>query len=321
MNRFGFVGVREVEKHRGALSESTIARQKQEVRQISQQLHAGGFKLTELRQLRGKSIAFLLDVWAGRRSDPANDMKVRALSPGVQAVRLSTLRKLCKWGGKPGLLPKKNIKAGIEPRERVPVANVAWNLTQTDLAKVSSHHVRLVLRLQREFGLRRKEGFLLDARTAVRGEVLSLTKGTKGGKPRQVPIRTEDQRTLLAQVQAANGLTPKGTLVSGPSLKGSFDEYKNEMRRAGLFHGHGLRHAYAQERYHHLVKRLDPAGKGWLCPKAGGPGFSQLSPNDRKIDADARKALIYELGHGRVEVAAIYLGKEGADDAEAKRED
>lgn len=312
MNRLEYVAVKALHKHRGDASEATLARNKNEARQMARQLHAGGYKLTELTQLRGKSIGFLLDVWQGRRPDPTTG-RVRELSRGTQAIRLSTLRKLCKHGGKPGLVPKENKRAGLEPRERAPVENVAWRLPE-NLDKVKGANVSLVLRLQQNFGLRKKEGFLLDARKADKGSYLWLDKGTKNGKPREVPIRTEAQRRLLEDVKAANNKTPQGTLVAGASLKGAFDSYKHGMRVAGFSHGHGLRHGYAQERYHELVKIADPEGKGWLCPKAGGLATSELSEDDRAIDNAARETLAAELGHGRTAVVAVYIGKEKGDE-------
>ena len=177
-------------------------------------------------------------------------------------------------------------------------------------------NARLVLRLQEQFGVRKKEGFLLDARSADKGEHLLLDRGTKGGKVRTVAIRTIAQRRLLGEVKAANNLTPKGTLVAGASLKGSFEDYKTGMRIADLTHGHGLRHQYAQERHYQLVKHLDPKGKGFLCPKAGGPFVKQLSEADRKIDNDARLILAAELGHRRVDVVATYIGKDKPSDAQ-----
>ena len=315
MNRLEFVIVKALHKNRGKKSESTLARQKQEGRQMARQLWDGGFRITELKQLRGKSVGLLTDVWKGNKANPCTG-KVRQLSKGVQEVRMTTLRLICKLGGKPGLVPKSNKKAGLVPRERTPSVNIAWKLTPEALAKVPDSNARLVLRLQEQFGLRKKEGCLLDARSNDKGEYLLLDRGTKGGKVRTVAIRTIAQRRLLGEVKAANNLAPKGTLVAGASLKGCFDDYKTGMRIAGLTHGHGLRHQYAQERHHQLVKHLDPKGKGWLSPKMGGLYVEQLNEDDRKIDNDARRILAAELGHRRVEVVATYIGKDKPRDAQ-----
>ena len=95
---------------------------------MARQLWDGGYRITELKQLRGKSVDLLTDVWKGARANPCTG-KVRQLSKGVQEVRMTTLRLICRLGGKPGLLPKTNKKAGLEPRERTPSVNIAWKVT------------------------------------------------------------------------------------------------------------------------------------------------------------------------------------------------
>ena len=286
-------------RHRGSKSFSTLARERADGRQMARQLYAGGYKLTELRQLRGKSVAFIQDVWAGRCPDPETG-KIRVIGSGTQATRMTTLRAICRYAGKPGLVAKSNKVAGLPPRDRMPVADVSWRLTDADLGKVPNQHVRLVLRLQQAFGLRKKEGYLLDARRCDKGPFLVLDRGTKGGQRRQVPIVTNEQRSLLAAVKVANAVTPGGTLVSGASLKIAFGEYKRGMAGAELTHGHGLRHGYAQARYQTLT--------GWPSPKAGGLKPGQLSEDDLAIDARVRAELAIELGHKRAGVVATYIG-------------
>jgi hypothetical protein len=64
---------------------------------------------------------------------------------------------------------------------------------------------------------------------------------------------------------------------------------------------HGLRHAYAQNRYEELT--------GWRAPTAGGPDSKSLSPEQREIDREARLTISRELGHEREAVSAAYLGR------------
>ena len=122
-------------------------------------------------------------------------------------------------------------------------------------------------------------------------------------------IVSDEQRALLREVKIFNDSTPRGTLVTGASLKESFNTYKNSMQAAGLFHGHGLRHRYAQERHFALTQERDTKkNPGWLSPKAGGPPTEKLSENNRIIDAAVRGVLAEELGHKRTRVVAIYIG-------------
>ena len=64
---------------------------------------------------------------------------------------------------------------------------------------------------------------------------------------------------------------------------------------------HGLRHAYAQDRYKELT--------GWLCPAAAGPVARELTPEQRERDREIRLTISRELGHEREAVVGIYLGK------------
>ena len=77
--------------------------------------------------------------------------------------------------------------------------------------------------------------------------------------------------------------------------------YEAQCARAGLDKMHGLRHAYAQERFLELA--------GFACPAAGGPSREQLTPAQREADYDARVLISAELGHGREAITAAYLGR------------
>jgi hypothetical protein len=77
--------------------------------------------------------------------------------------------------------------------------------------------------------------------------------------------------------------------------------YESQCARAGLDKMHGLRHAYAQDRFLEL--------SGFPCPAAGGPSREQLTPEQREADYDARLIISTELGHGREAITAAYLGR------------
>ncbi len=77
--------------------------------------------------------------------------------------------------------------------------------------------------------------------------------------------------------------------------------YEGNTRRAGLSHMHGLRHAYAQNRYQELT--------GWKSPAAGGPNSKALTPDQRELDRAARLTISHELGHEREGVTCAYLGR------------
>jgi integrase len=122
---------------------------------------------------------------------------------------------------------------------------------------------------------------------------------TKGGRARTVPIRNDDQRQLLEDVRA---LARGGALIP-PHLNyvQQLHRYEKQIRKTGLSRLHGLRHDYAQRRYFKLTELV--------CPVAGGLPSKELNPVQRARDQEARAVISRELGHTRVEIASVYLGR------------
>jgi len=156
------------------------------------------------------------------------------------------------------------------------------------------------LRLQEAFGLRRGEALKFNPSYADRGDHLALKPSwCKGGRGREVPIRTQAQRELLNEARALAG---GGPLI--PSERRYVDQrrrYERECVRAGLDRMHGLRHAYAQQRYRELC--------GWPPPAAGGSSSKELDGDRRQLDRDARLRISQELGHEREQITSVYLGR------------
>ncbi|MCH8159787.1 MAG: integrase domain-containing protein, partial [Proteobacteria bacterium] len=156
------------------------------------------------------------------------------------------------------------------------------------------------LELQQAFGLRREESIKFIPSYADQGDRLTLKPSwTKGGKARVIPIRTEEQRDVLNR---AHKLAGKGSLI--PSARNYVQQvriYVGHTVRAGLSKMHGLRHAYAQQRYEELT--------GWKSPAAGGPTSKSLTSQQRELDLEVRLVISRELGHERRQVVSVYLGR------------
>ena len=103
---------------------------------------------------------------------------------------------------------------------------------------------------------------------------------------------------------ARRGPAPRGRPVrssrAGATTLAHRKVYERQTDAAGLSRMHGLRHAFAQERYEALT--------GWKAPAVGGPRRRSLGPARRRIDTAARMKIARELGHGRREIASVYLG-------------
>jgi len=114
-----------------------------------------------------------------------------------------------------------------------------------------------------------------------------------------VPITTDAQRQALGR---AHRLAGQGSLI--PAHKTYIQQrhvYDGQCKAAGLSHMHGLRHRYAQMRYEALTGRKAPA--------VGGTAANSLSPEQRMEDLHARQTISRELGHERLAITAIYLGR------------
>ena len=97
-------------------------------------------------------------------------------------------------------------------------------------------------------------------------------------------------------------LTGSGSLIPpGSTYIEHLKLYENQTAAAGLEKLHGLRHAYAQERYKELT--------GWTAPAAGGPSSTDLTDEQKAQDRAARIEISGELGHGREQITVVYLGR------------
>ena len=269
-------------------SHNTQADRMRSLSLAARQLREAGFRQMKASSLKGKHVQTLLDRWQGE-----------GLSSGTIKNRLSHLRWWAEKIGKAGILSADNTQLGVAERRYVTNISKARELG-TGLEQVTDVHVRMSLQLQAAFGLRREEAIKFQPCYADRGDHIAL-KGswTKGGRERIVPVTTTEQRDVL---QAAHRLAGKGSLI--PAHKTYIQQrhiYDGQCKAAGLSKMHGLRHQYAQSRYEALT--------GWKAPAAGGPPSGVLSDTQQAMDVEVRQAISRELGHERLQVTSIYLGR------------
>lgn len=267
---------------------STRANRLRILTQIANELREMGYRHLYPTSLKGKHVDALLNSWQAKN-----------LSAGTMKNRLCALRWWTEKVGKTGLIPADNAQLGIPERQFLTNENKARELGDK-LSKVTDEYVRMSLRLQQAFGLRREEAIKFTPTYADRGDCVML-KGswTKGGRERSIPITQPAQRALLEQ---AHVLTGAGSLI--PAHKTYVEQlrlYEGQCKAAGLSGMHGLRHAYAQSRYETLT--------GWKPPAAGGPASRTLDEFQRARDELARQTISRELGHERTEITNVYLGK------------
>lgn len=123
---------------------------------------------------------------------------------------------------------------------------------------------------------------------------------TKGGRPREVPVRTAEQRQILDEVKA---LASAGSLIpAAKTYAQQLHRFEYQCGAAGIHRVRGFRHQYAQARYRELT--------GWQPPAAGGPKSQELTAEQRKIDREARLTISAELGHEQEQVTAVCLPRQ-----------
>ena len=254
----------------------------------SRQLREAGFLQMTARSLKGRHVDALRQRW-----------QREGLSAGTLKNRFAHLRWWAEKVGKAGIIPADNTQLGIPERRFVTNEDKSRQLGSR-LERVSDPHVRASLKLQEVFGLRREESIKFQPSYADRiSHVLLKGSWTKGGRPRVIPITSPEQYSAL---QEAHRVAGAGSLI--PPHKTYIQHrhtYDGQCQAAGLSRMHGLRHLFAQTRYEDLT--------GWKAPAAGGPAHSMLNHVQRLLDFNVRQTISRELGHERVEITAVYLGR------------
>ena len=121
----------------------------------------------------------------------------------------------------------------------------------------------------------------------------------KNGRARVVPIRTPEQWRVIEDCKMHVSDKHCSLIPNGKTYYQQMKRYENELAKANIHKAHGLRHAYAQQRYLELT--------GWLAPAKDGPTKKQLSTEQLLVDQSAREILTSELGHERISILAIYV--------------
>lgn len=272
-------------------SYATQANRKAMLRMCAKQLGALGYRQLHLHDLKGRHVNKLLALW-----------QQEGLRSATMKNRLSVLRWWAEKINARGILPASNDAYGLPPRSGIAHVSKAQELPGDILAKIPDVHLRMSLALQRTFGLRREESIKIKPWQADQGDRLVLQGSwTKGGRPREVPIQTASQREVIDQAKALVQLKTASLIPAQLTYVQQLHKYQNWCSRVGLHQMHGLRHAYAQDRFLELA--------GYPCPAAGGPHHDALTAVQREADFDARILISAELGHGREQITAAYLGR------------
>lgn len=171
---------------------------------------------------------------------------------------------------------------------------------EPELAPLAEELIASQIELAREFGLRWRETILADAQRlypeAQSTGSVSISEGTKGGREREIQLHHPHQFEVLER--AAN-LQERLSSTCFVRWGQNYRQYSESASRLYYSHGghhfHDLRAAYACERYQELT--------GYPAPCIAGKMLAS-----READLEARQIITGELGHGRIDVVAAYIG-------------
>jgi integrase len=165
-----------------------------------------------------------------------------------------------------------------------------------------------IVLLARATGMRLREAILANLPRLIREATnlsrINIQDGTKGGRAGASASRwiTVDDHVRSA-LEFARQVSPAGSR----NLIAPNENYLNAVKEVvqparDILHTdnlkgfHELRAAYACERYEQITQHPAPINGGKCCQV------------DRNLDREARRQISYELGHGRIDVVAAYIG-------------
>jgi integrase len=263
----------------------------------------GGMAVTSPYAIRQKHVRWLVRYW----------VEDRKLNVGTVELRLTHLRAFMSWMGKAnmvGRLDDYTVRPEGYVRGYVAKEDRSWEGKGIDaLAKiaeieVTDRHVALQLKLEAGFGLRAKESWRLrPALDILPSGMVHVHDGTKGGRPRRVPIEFDWQYDLLGQAARLAQATNPGRESLIPAT------YTQKQWRRRFYtvlekHGvtkngagvtaHGLRHQYLQQMYQRHSGQA-------AAVKGGG------KVKDAAAHHEAMRKVVEAAGHSRATKANAYL--------------
>ena len=265
------------------------------------------------RQLSGRHVIYMVRRW-----------EARGVGTGAMLNYLSFLRTFGGWIGQYGMVREPKFYFGkASPharRSQVATVDKSWSALEVDIGEkiaevmAFDQWVGLQLELCATFALRPKEARHFRPHEAVipreaansrdaeafpeHETFVRVAHGTKGGRARDIPLATSEQRELLERLR---GLVEPGQFVGNPAhtAKQSHHRFYYVVRKHGISKrdlgvvAHGLRHQRANDQFEE---------------DAGGPSPVRGAKDRSDQDEEARARASRLLGHNRLQITNCYLG-------------
>ena len=236
----------------------------------------------------------------------------RGLAPKTLEVKLSMLRVLGAWVGKPGLVGPTSSYLDARERQMARAPRVrAWSALGVEPEDAVGKLCRndpdtgWMLWLCLRFGLRLREAMLLDPRMRS-VEHLPVVRGTKGGRTRTIPLTAADHAMLLSFERWLDSTGHDRCIIPAGVTEATYRAgYYYRLARQGITQRglgvttHGLRHEYAQRLVADLEKEM---GGGFGVKEAYGQCMPRM-PDSVALEVSSR------LGHARPAITYQYMGR------------
>ena len=236
-----------------------------------------------------------------------------ALAAATIQTRISFLRALCKWIGKPNMIG--DIKEFFDDpdvikRSYQATHDKSWDVPDIDKYRIIFQiladypHIGFMLLLMDAFGLRRKEAVMLRPYLEYRDGMLHIRNGAKGGRVRSIPVTNEYQIEVMQRVLQFVGKDGRHMGDPNYDLKSNLSRYSRVVRQYGIkktglgalgITGHGLRAGFA-------MNQMESKG---LVPSVRGGEANQLPAEQEKR---VREEVSQQLGHNRPQITTAYSG-------------
>ncbi len=288
------------------VSEATKSHRFIECRAMAHDLHNLGYRLTLPTHIRQKHVKALTRYWESRK-----DLKSASV-----LQKVSILRTFLGWMDKQGVMENMSpadLFANPERMKRDYVAkeDKSWDTKTNPIELIGAvrqknKFVADQLMLSYLFGMRAKETWLFRPRKDYipQENIIHVRRGTKGGRPRTVPISSEAQRAFLEELvsrthHVEDSMTPRTTPVKAWKSKYYRITRSFGISRAEGMTPHGLRHGYAHKIYQEVSGH----------PAAVRDVTTSKAELNLITDRIARLIVSENLGHNRESISSAYIGR------------
>ena len=269
-----------------------------------------------LSEAKRKSLLKLIGRW-----------QKNGLTAGTIEDRISILRKFLRLCGRPDVLPsgrewaeiRRNAGLSVKARTDELQMKKGWIDQGVDpvpiieAVRADSAVAASCMEMMWAFGLRLNEAIQIQLAISVKDGYLLVTRGTKGGKTREVPFSENEERRrwqmeILARARVFCDQHPASTLsVAGLKL----DQMKNRMRYLARKHGltkkgkygvtfHGLRHQFATTEFQLRTGLPAP-----IVEQLAAETYADHWEVVRTVYLDIARM----MGHERPSITAAYVGR------------